>query len=288
MGDNSDQTINEQAWSDPEISYAKKDMLKWYGHIYNQWSWPSFINFNTQSTRFFNPAETMRRRYESYMMGDETIQTGPELRDEYARVIKPQVGYNYYLHPYGKHTMAFSDETDNKQRKMINEADPRLINIAQQDCQFENCGEDREGYNRRMDMGILMKSAAQNQATTTTLQKGTQGRNPTTKKEFDPKSRINKIVKGHTEQPEAHSKLTSAPKYQKDYTQTHFKSAAEIPAWVLGNLHGIQKAAKGQTDQCKIKREIQQSKDMYKEVMAKAAASGLKPKTDATRKCRRP
>lgn len=282
MGDNDENVIPEQAWSQPEISYAKKDMLKWKKNIYNHWDWPSFINHQTQNTRFFDPSETMRRRHESMMMGDETIQTGPELRDEYSRVVKPHIGYEYYLPKWSEHTIAFADQDKNTQRKAINESDPALTRRAQADCELKE-DESKYGYNRKRNLAIQMKVAIQNQQTTTDFKKSTHGTDPRRMKEKENKSVITRMVKDHVEQREADSKLMSAPKFEKDYIKTHWKAGSSVPSYVIGNLHGIKKAMKGQEDSTKIRKQVEEDRIKQREAWSRQAGGLLQGK-DLTNK----
>lgn len=278
MGNNDEQSVPEQAWADPEISFAKKDMMKWYGHTYNKWDWPSFVNFQTQNTRFFDPSDTMRRRHESINLTDAKVKHEPEVNDAYSKQTKQQVGSEYYLHPYCENTIAFSEQDKNKQRQSNQMSDHRVINGLQTDTQLKLKDHGVVTNNtRRLDVAILMKSAIDSQTPSSTLEKEMKGAGPKSHGiESDPKSRINKIIKEATPNAlEIHSKVMSAPKYQTDYIKTHYKSSAEIPPWVLGNLHSIKRVAMGQTDQARVKREVEQSRDMYQEEVSKLLAAGL-------------
>lgn len=269
--DSSDQQIAEQAWADPEISYAKKDMQKWYNHIYNKWEWPSFINHQSGQQRLWDPSTTARERKECMIMGDDAVQTGPELRDEYAKIIKPRapaaidaINGKYLQTSPNSYTTPWSTQDENRQRMMINETDPALARIAVRDCLLTQ-DTTKTGYNRRMNLAINMKIALQNQDSTTILGQHT---DTSKKKKSNPLtnprqhvSNIAKIMHTHNTQDATMTRIQNSGganiQPSKDHIKPRHYSQSSAPGWLLDNIREIKYAAMGATDPAKCKRNIQ-------------------------------
>jgi hypothetical protein len=299
--DSSDQQVPEQAWADPEISYAKKDMQKWYSHIYNKWEWPSFINHQSGQQRLWDPSTTARERKECMIMGDDAVQTGPELRDEYAKIIKPRapaaidaINGKYVQTNPTNYNIPWSTQDENRQRMMINETDPALARIAARDCLLTQ-DETKTGYNRRMNLAINMKIALQNQDTNDVLALGTSADASSKKKSnplANPRQHVSNIAKimlsdNVNTNDATQSRITTsgganiAP--SKDHIKPRHYAQSSAPGWLLDNIREIKYAAMGATDQAKCKRNIQYTKTMHDHIQANNNANrGLRPNNATT------
>ena len=109
FGNDTDWQIWEQAWADPDISYAKKDMQRWAGANLNIWQWPSFENFQVPYDEVqYDSSKATKERVETAKL---YLNDKDNVYDKMGKVSRNKVGFNYHIHPY---TIASADMGDHE------------------------------------------------------------------------------------------------------------------------------------------------------------------------------
>jgi hypothetical protein len=273
MGNNSDEHTAENVWSDPAVSFAKQEINQRFKHTYNTWEYPQYLNFQRQETRFRDPSKTARERHEVMRMEESGgPDTGPELRDEYAKYFQPRFVGSQYMTPYTSQTMSFGSESMNDQMRAINEMDPAKARLNASDWLFNY--DSNKNRNRAKGLARTMKSIVKTQQQTATMGDAmyTQTRGAPNIKQLQ--SEITRVLTSQTSGDNIESRQTDRGLgMTRDYGKTSRQTIANIPQHVLSSMHTMVKASKGHMDPGRAKYNIQLAKLQNEEVMRNRAAA---------------
>lgn len=130
--------VPESDWQPAQISFAKKDMQRWFQNIYNGWHLPSFVNFSKSHFSSNRLQDNINKK----MIMDEYKQhldaTGPDVMDQYGRILSNHTGYSWYTLPYMQHTMPYGVESTMQPKAVIMANDPSSKGLYYSDATFSS------------------------------------------------------------------------------------------------------------------------------------------------------
>jgi hypothetical protein len=269
MGNDTDFQIPEQAWADPEISYAKKDMLKWVSNNLDWWDWPSFINNSYKSADdIVRDDESRKNRHKcAWKDYDDNVYDGTNVQNEVGKVKKQNIGYNVTLNreqdqegiDFGEgftvQNKAEQAPQDHHQaREAVKPGTTNLVDNTQQSKIFKT------------KLAQAMKSAVIDQEMTqdmynsvlSTIRKGD--------RQFDKKTVVKETLKSQKEYDEVISRRPKGVHPAKDASALPRYTEGTLPYYLELNKMNMVKASRGEMDAGKAQRQILQSYMMSEEV----------------------
>ena len=273
FGHNSVDTIPEQPWGAPEISYAKKDMLKWTSKVMNIWQWPQFINIQTGHLSEVDAEQESKNRFNCAKRVQEEEIYGDQPQDAEGLVRKNQVGYVYDMAKFQAQTMDFQEEGEGQHRQ------------AKQPDRFETLrNEVKDGHNiidhsvkAKYFKGKLqeaMKTAAEYQTHSAKLGNSDKGRKVKSGKESEGHSIIQNIAETQKRNKEVMAVTRAGVHQDADagYLKRASQSLTKFKDHVKSNMI---KGSRNDQDMTKLQREIQNSMKLAREERCKLCASSL-------------
>uniref|UniRef100_A0A6C0LI75 Uncharacterized protein n=1 Tax=viral metagenome TaxID=1070528 RepID=A0A6C0LI75_9ZZZZ len=278
MGNNCDQEIPEQPWADPEISYAKKDLMVQGKHRLNIWQWPQFLNINVASKTEVDPIGEKQTRFDCAQHEVDAIDVDAAYDTEGKRR-KTQVGYDYSLSKYQEYTMDFQEGKEGQQRSTKH---PERVENSRNTVKAGShnlTDHSIKAKTFKSKMLEAMKSAVETQESSGVMGNSDHSRKVKSGKERDDKSVIRDIVHGHKTNKEVMTTVKGGILPSEDYgfasrhTQAPMRSTLQIKTNMI-------KGARNDGDQTFIKRNIENSMRLNKEEKAKLCASSLRDNVD--------
>lgn len=267
MGNDNDFQLWESPWSDPDRSYAMKDMQTWVGNNLDWWQWPSFINPTYSSTQNSkNDPEYRKRRLEAADRDYDTVNVDPGLQDEENLIKKTIVGKDYYMAKYQDKAIIFADGT----------TAPFRSNPKPQDA-YQNIKAVKEGnvnlFDQTTDTKIFktklaeaMKSSVNSHEQTQQMQNSLDGRTNRGLHKHDKKSKVKEVLKGHKENNEIVAQPSRGIHPGTDVTRTTKRTDTSLPYHLDTNKISMIKASRGEMDPGKAVRNITKSLELSDQV----------------------
>tara|TARA_B110000908_G_scaffold113440_1_gene133084 strand:+ start:8635 stop:10197 length:1563 start_codon:yes stop_codon:yes gene_type:complete len=286
MGNDTDFQIAEQAWADPEISYAKKDMLKWVSNNLDWWQWPSFVNNSyTSAEGIIRDDKNRKNRHEcAFKDYSDSVYHGKNVQNELGKVKKQNIGYNVTLNReqdqkginfsegFTAQNVSNQEPKDHQQaREAVKSESVNLVDNSIQSKVFKT------------KLAEAMKSAIGDQEMTQDMYNSVLGTVRKGDMLFDKKAVVKDTLKTQKEQNEIMTRTKKGVHPAKDHGILTRQTEGTLPYYLELNKVNMIKAARGEMDATKAQREIIQSYVMSKEVANRMkAGSCLRDNADRT------
>lgn len=273
FGYNNADTIPEQPWANPDISYAKKDLMVWSGSIMNIWQWPQFLNFQIKQPTQVDTKREAKKRIDCAKRATCEEIYADQPQDAKGLVRKPRVGYLYDMTKYQAQTIDFQ-ETKESQRRQAKH--PDRFEVLRNEVKdghniIDHTTRTKYFKNKLLD---TIKTIVGQQEHSTKLGNSKEGRKVGSEKVFEGKSIINNITETQKKNKEVMNMIRTGT-YQTDdagYLNRQSESVVKFQNHVKSQMI---KGIKKESDTGRLQRDIAQSMKLAKEEKSKLCANGL-------------
>ena len=279
MGNNDIDTIPEQPWADPEISYAKKAAMKWTNAVNKTWSWPQFYNINISHQTELNPEGNKENIHNC-----ATACTNEEINanaayDDLGKVIHQQIGYEYNLGQYQNPTIEFQegDYSKHMSTKHPERAEEIRIKNKQGNASFTKDSKKTKDYKAKLYKA--MKSAAETQKISGKMGVSDKSRKVKSGEEFKNRSVIRDIQENRKKNKEIMSNIRSGIHQTKDMGFLNREKQNQIKE-TLQMKSNMVKGSRNEGNINFLQRNIVNSMKLNRESRAKLCATSLANNVD--------
>lgn len=284
MGNDTDFQVWEQAWAQPDISYALKDMQRWVANNLDWWEWPSFINPSFASAEGIIRDDKTRKNRADCAWKDygDTIDTDMQFYDSNGKVKKQNIGYNVRPGDEQDHQgVKFQENFMGKVQSSKGQTDTTQANYAVKAGNADLVDRTNQNKHFKGQLAHEMKSAAREQIQAQDMHNSTSAVTRKGELMHDPRSTIKDIVKTQKERFETMAIGRQGVHQSADYGKHHRNTEGTLPWFLETNKVNMIKASRGEMDASKAQRNITQSYLLSQEVSNRMkAGSCLKDNHD--------
>lgn len=277
MGNDTDFQVWEQAWAQPDISYAIKDAQRWVANNLDVWQWPSFINQTySSSDGIIRDDETRKNRADcAWKDYGDTVDTDMQFYDSNGKVKKQNIGYNVRGGDDQDHQgVKFKENFMNHVTKQKERTDIAKVGYSVKGNNTNLTDNSNMTKVFKGQLAHAMQSAIRDQEQTQDMKKSVQGKQRSGERMYKHKSVIKDIVKTQKERLENPTITTKGVIPSQDYGSMWRNVDSTLPWFLELNKNTMIKAARGELDATKAQRNIIQSYLMSQEVANRMKANG--------------